>query len=335
MFNYLKDSRTVPFPPNNNKIYFVLNIKTAMSITGTWPSLPYEDWKEVLDTLHMKMQVVGKVKLAFNSFLNQWWQVAFYLNMRGFTTGLIPYKDGVFEIDFDFTDHKLYLRTINKQSKSIPLDETPVSEFYRSFMDLLNSEGIYVWINTMPCEFSDPVRFELDYGKKSYNKDFVYIWWTILLKIQKVFESFRSEFRGKSSPVHFFWGSFDLCGTRFSGNLCDYPVGSGTIMKFAENEENFTFGFWPGDKNYPRAAFYSYFFPSPSGIENALQDNKSFYNQQMREFILDYHEVAGSQNPEERIFEFLNVTYESGAKLAGWDVESLKCEIPANYKFQR
>ena len=299
-----------------------------MNSTNSWPSLPYENWSDTLDSLHMKMQIIGKVKLALNPFLNQWWQVAFYLNMKGMTTGLIPYEDGVFEIEFNFIDHNLSIRLSNNQLKVIPLFPSSVAEFYRNFTDILKSMGINVVINTLPCEVPDPVKFELDNGKKSYDKDFVHTWWKILIQTQKVFESFRSGFRGKSSPVHFFWGTFDLCETRFSGKPCAIPEGAGRILKFAENEENFTFGFWPGDKNYPHAAFYSYFYPAPEGIETSGNHGGKYYNNNMKEYILDYQEVIDSQNPEESILKFLNETYDIGARAAGWDVESLKAEIP-------
>ena len=303
-----------------------------MNSTYSWQPLPYESWNNTLDSLHMKMQIIGKVKLALNSFLNQWWQVAFYLNMKGMTTGLIPYEDGVFEIEFNFIDHNLSVLTSNNQLKVIPLFPSSVAKFYSDFMDLLKSMGISVAINTMPCEFSDPVRFESDNSKKAYDKDFVHTWWKILVQIQKVFESFRSGFRGKSSPVHFFWGSFDLCETRFSGKSCAIPEGAGRILKFAENEENFTFGFWPGDKNYPHAAFYSYFYPAPEGIETPGNKGKNYYNNYMKEFILDYQEVIDSRNPEVSILKFLNETYDKGAGASGWDVESLRAEIPGKHQ---
>ncbi len=299
-----------------------------MNSTNSWPSLRYENWSDTLDTLHMKMQIIGKVKLALNPFLNQWWQVAFYLNMKGMTTGLIPYEDGVFEIEFNFIDHNLSIRLSNNQLKVIPLFPSSVAEFYRDFTDILKSMGINIVINTLPSEFADPVRFELDNGKKSYNKDFVHTWWKILIQVQKVFESFRSGFRGKSSPVHFFWGTFDLCETRFSGKPCAIPAGADRILKFAENEENFTFGFWPGDKNYPHAAFYSYFYPAPEGIEVPGHQGEKYYNNNMREYIIDYQEVIDSGNPAESILKFLIETYDIGARAGGWDVESLKAEIP-------
>jgi hypothetical protein len=297
-----------------------------------WPSLSYEHWSDTLDTLHMKLQVIGKVKLALNPFINQWWHVAFYLNSKGMTTGLIPYSSGAFEIEMNFIEHNVTVRTINNHVRTIPLNTGSVADFYSEFMDVLKSMKISVSINTMPCEFPDPVQFELDHRNKPYDEKNVFTWWSILVKIQPVFESFRSGFRGKSSPVHFFWGSFDLCETRFSGIPCNIPPGSGTIFRFAENEENFSFGFWPGDKNYPHTAFYSYFYPEPSGIQNSFGSEKNYYNTGMREFILDYDHVIASPNPEELISEFLNETYIRGAKAAKWDIESLKAEVPSGYK---
>jgi hypothetical protein len=299
-----------------------------MTTETHWHPLPYEEWRDTLDTLHMKMQVVGKVKLELNSFLNQWWHVAFHLNLKGMTTGLIPYESGIFEVEFDFINHDVIVTTSNYQVKTIPLVPDSVATFYHDFMDLLKSLGISVKINTMPCEFSDPVRFELDHERMSYDRLFVHTWWKILVQVQRVFEKFRSGFRGKSSPVHFFWGSFDLCETRFSGNPCAFPAGSGRIMKFAENEENFTFGFWPGDKNYPHPAFYSYLYPAPGGIEVPADHGKNYYNSIMREFILDYQEVIDSNDPEGLILGFLNETYNLSARAAGWDVEALEAELP-------
>ena len=299
-----------------------------MNATNCFSALRYESWSDTLDTLHMKMQIIGKVKLALNPFLNQWWQVAFHLNMKGMTTGLIPYEEGIFEIEFNFIDHNLSILLSNNQLKVIPLFPSSVAEFYRNFTDILKSMGINAVINTLPSEVPDPIKFELDNEKKSYDKDFVHTWWKILIQTQKVFESFRSGFRGKSSPVHFFWGTFDLCETRFSGKLCTTPPGADRILKFAENEENFTFGFWPGNKTYPRAAFYSYFYPAPEGIETTGNNGGKYYNSNLREYVLDYQDVIDSQNPEELILKFLNETYEIGARAVGWDVESLKAEMP-------
>jgi hypothetical protein len=297
-----------------------------------WPSLSYGHWSDTLDILHMKLQVIGKVKLALHPFLNQWWHVAFYLNSKGMTTGLIPCSNGAFEVEMSFIEHNVTIRTINNQVRTIPLDSGSVSDFYSEFMDVLTSMRISVSINTMPCEIPDPVPFELDHRYKPYDEANVFTWWSILVKIQPVFERFRSGFRGKSSPVHFFWGSFDLCETRFSGKPSNIPPGADIILRFAENEENYSFGFWPGDKNYPHSAFYSYFYPAPTGIEIPFEGGKNYYNTEMREFILDYDNVIASPNPEDSILEFLNETYIMGAKAAKWDTELLKAEVPSGYK---
>ena len=296
--------------------------------TDMWPLLPYNEWQGTLDTLHMKMQVVGKVKLALTPFLNQWWNVAFYLTASGMTTGLIPYKDIVFEIDFDFINHNCYVRTSDNRVKTIPLVSGSVADFYKELIDSFKSMDIFVTINKLPSEVPNPVPCDID-ERSSYNAVDVFKWWNILIQSYKVFESFRSDFRGKSSPIHFFWGSFDLCGTRFSGNPCEPPEHSGRIMRFSENEENFTFGFWAGNKNYPKPAYYSYIYPAPKGIESIKPNPaKAFFDAKQGLFILDYDEVRETESPSELILEFLNDTYNKSAQAAGWDINSLKADIP-------
>src|SRR4030095_10963365 len=217
---------------------------------NNWPSLPYEKWKDTLDALHMKMQVVGKIKLVLNPFLNHWWHVAFYLNASGMTTGLIPYNDRAFEIDFDFINHKLFIRTSDGDFSDVPLAGCSVADFYSELMQALNTLGIKVTINTLPSEVPNPVHCHQD-KRSAYRSEYVHRWRQILLQSEKVLEQFRSGFRGKSSPVHFFWGSFDLAHTRFSGKPAEPPNYGGKIMRFAEDEENFTSGFWAGNENYP------------------------------------------------------------------------------------
>ncbi len=296
--------------------------------TDMWPLLPYNEWHDTLDTLHMKMQVVGKVKLALTPFLNQWWNVAFHLTASGMTTGLIPYKDIVFEIEFDFINHNCYVRTSDNHVKTIPLVSGSVADFYKELTDSFKSMDMFVTINKVPSEVPNPVPCDID-DRSAYNADDVFRWWSILIQSHKVFESFRSSFMGKSSPVHFFWGSFDLCSTRFSGKLCEPPQNSGRIMRFSENEENFTFGFWAGNKNYPKPAYYSYIYPAPKGIE-LIKPNppKAFFDAKQGLFILDYDDVRETESPSELILDFLNDTYNKSAQAAGWDVNSLKADIP-------
>jgi hypothetical protein len=294
-----------------------------------WPSLNYEEWKDTLDALHMKMQVVGKIKLALNPFLNQWWNTAFYLTASGMTTGLIPYKDTTFEIDFDFIEHTLLIRIPDKEIITISINNCSVAEFYKMLMDRLSSAGIKVTINTLPSEVPNPIHCYQD-TRSAHNEQYVHRWWKILLQLSVIFERFRTPFRGKSSPVHFFWGSFDLAHTRFSGKPAEPPKQGGIIMKYSENEENFSCGFWAGNDMYPKAAFYSYIYPAPKGIEGIkIKPKEASYNGAIfGEFILDYDDVRESNSPEEMILDFLNSTYEGSAKLAGWDIKSLEGPVP-------
>ena len=295
-------------------------------MNSNWPSLNYEEWLDTLETLHMKTQIVGKIKLALTPFLNQWWNVALYINSSGLGTGAVPYKDVIFEINFDFINHNVSIRTSDSQQKIIPL-ENSVADFYTELMSALDSLGIDVKIDTLPCEVPNPVRCDED-ERRAHDREYIARWWKILINTQKIFEKFRSDFTGKSSPVNFFWGSFDLSGTRFNGAKCEPPM-PGIIMKYAENEENFAFGFWAGNKNYPKAAFYSYMYPSFEKIPSLeIKPEAAFYSKELGEFILNYEDVGESDNPEEMILEFITDTYNKTAEVKGWDVDSLKSPIP-------
>ncbi len=296
-----------------------------------WTELPYEDWKDTLDTLHMWMQIVGKVKLALAPFINQWWEVAFYVTASGMTTGRIPFGSDIFQVDFDFLIHNLSIRTSNNQQKIISLENRPVAEFYKEFMDALTSLGIHVKINPVPVEVPNVIPFIKDTQHASYDKDFVARWWHILLQTSIVFDRFRSSFRGKSSPIQFFWGSFDLNGTRFSGKTATPPKMKGSmgkIMRFAENEENFAFGFWPGDQKLRHPAFYSYMYPTPKGMETIKLDKGISFNEQLGECILPYEIIRKAASPEKNILNFLETTYTESAKLAEWDIQSLQGKVP-------
>src|SRR4030095_817345 len=299
-----------------------------MTSVTLWPKLPYEDWHETMDALHMKMQVVGKIKLALNPFLNHWWNVALYVDASGITSGLIPYKNSIFEINCDFIRHNVTIKSSNDIVKQIQLESCSVAEFYRMLMETLNDMQITVEINKLPSEVPDPVPCDIDH-RSSYDKDKVYKWWSILVQSYIVFEKFRSDFRGKASPIHFFWGSFDLCGTRFSGKECAPPANSGIIMRFAENEENFTFGFWAGNKKYPKPAFYSYIYPAPENIASIkISPKQAFFSREQGLFLLNYNDVRASDAPDDLIMEFLEESYGKSASAAGWDIKSLKTKIP-------
>ena len=299
-----------------------------MNKENLWPALPFGECRDSMETLHMKMQVVGKVKLALTPFLNHWWNVGFYLNASGMTTGVIPHKNIIFEVNFDFINHKLTILTSENESKVISLTEGTVADFYSEFMNSLTSLGIKTEIDTLPSEVPNPVRCDEDL-RSTYEKKHVNDWWKILLRSNMVFERYRSLFRGKSSPLLFYWGSFDLNNTRFCGKPAEPPASGGIIMKYSENEENFAAGFWHGNANYPKPAFYSYIYPAVPGIEKVkISPEAAKYDPKQGLFILDYDEIRTVEKPEERILEFLNSTYEESAKLAGWDINSFKAIIP-------
>lgn len=297
-----------------------------------WPELPYDKWKDTLDTLHMWMQIVGKVKLELVPFLNQWWEVAFYVSARGITTGGIPYNGDVFELDFNFLTHIAIIQTSWNKSKILALKPQTVAGFYQNFMDALHTVGIDVTIWPVPVELQHSIPFAQDIKHASYDKEYVERFWHILVKINTIFEQFRTFFRGKSSPIHFFWGSFDLNGTRYSGKKATPPIINGPmgkIMQYSENEENFAFGFWPGDERFPSSAFYSYIYPQPSGIAQTKLSGGASFNEQLGEYILPYDSIRKAKNPQENILSFLESTYKESASLAKWNILSLQAEIPS------
>ena len=293
-----------------------------------WPALPYEEWKDTLEALHMKMQIPGKVKLGLNPFLNQWWHVAFHLTASGMTTGLIPFGDFVFEINFDFTNHHTVIRTSDRREKIISLVQCSVAEYYIEFMNALYSLGINIKINTLPAEVPNPVHCDED-TRRAYDKKYVFNWWQVLIQAGKIMEQYRSTFRGKQNPVLFYWGSFDLNVTRYNGKTAPLPKQGGRIMEFSEDEENFSCGFWAGSETYPKPAFYSYIYPAQKEMESLkIKPDSASFNSSMGEFILDYDEVRKSSSPGELLLEFFNSTYHESAKLAGWDLKSLKTRRP-------
>jgi len=293
-----------------------------------WPSLPYSEWKETLDTLHLWTQVIGKIKLKQNPFINHWWEVAFYITPRGITTGRIPYKNKAFEVSFDFIFHKLVISTNEGEERTIALTPLSVANFYEKLMLILKLLGIKVTINSTPSEIPNAVPFEKDFKHASYDKSNVEKWHQIQLQTSFVFDHFRSNFRGKSSPVQFFWGGFDLTTTRFSGkklpDKTNWPKGY-NFMRYAENEENFAIGFWPGDEKFPHPAFYSYLYPAPKGN---TAHGFSYFNKKLSECVLPYEDVRKTKDQKKEIMNFLEKTYNEYARLAGWDVKQLEGLIP-------
>jgi hypothetical protein len=277
----------------------------------------------------MWTQIVGKVKLELCPFLNQWWEVAFHLTARGLNTGLIPWQGESFEVDFDFTNHLLTIYTSDERSEQIMLKPQTVADFYHLFTGALNSLGIEAKISTLPVEVQHGIRFDQDTIHASYDRMSVHRWWRVMLAIGRAMERFRTPFHGKSSPVQFFWGGFDLDMTRFNGKPTTPPPYGGRIMAFGENEENFAVGFWPGSDQFPHPALYAYMSPAPEKVaEMQIQPATAHYNAALNEFVLLYDNVRQSPFPEESILAFFQSTYEACALASSWDRSSLEGDVP-------
>jgi hypothetical protein len=291
----------------------------------SWPDLPLEAWQDTYATLHMWSQIVGKVRLALTPRINHWWEVALYVNARGLTTSAIPYEGRDFEVQFDFIDHKLIIQTSWGASKTLALRPQSVSSFYAEFMSALRSLGIVVKIWTMPCEVPNPVRFTSDTQHASYDPEYAHRLWTILVLIHNIFQEFRAGFIGKNSPVHFFWGSFDLCVTRFSGRRAPERPGADPVTREAYSHEVISAGFWPGGGDIKGPAFYAYAAPEPAGFATqSVQPAAAFYHPQMKEFLLMYDDLRRAPSPRQALLSFLQSTYDAGANLAHWDRKELE-----------
>jgi hypothetical protein len=295
-----------------------------------WPSLPLAEWRETLDTLHMWTQIVGKVKLELTPFLNEWWNVALYVTPRGLTTGSIPGGTGIFEIDFDFIDHNLFIRTSRGSIKAMSLIPRSVAAFYAEIMAMISALGIDVTIDPLPVEVPNPVRCDLNETDASYDPEYAERWWRILVQTEMVLQRFRSRFVGKSSPVNFFWGSFDLAHTRFSGRPATPPAGGPHFMQLAEDQENYACGIWPGNATasgleFGEPAFYAYIYPDPAGFKEAtVRPAAAYFDSQFGLFILPYDAVRQSADPAEALLDFLQSTYEAAATYANWDRDALE-----------
>jgi Family of unknown function (DUF5996) len=301
------------------------NSKTKTIDTDVWPRLPLEEWKETCATLHMWTQIVGKIRLAQTPLVNHWWNVPLYVTARGLTTSLMPYGTRSFEIDFDFIDHQLLIFCDDGATKTLPLIPRSVADFYREVMTALADLNLEVKIWTTPVEIPDPIPFEQDHQHASYDAEYANRFWRILAQADKVFTEFRGRFIGKSSPVHFFWGSFDLAVTRFSGRRAPERVGADSITREAYSHECISHGFWPGGGASPGAAFYSYTAPEPAGLSlEPVRPAAAFYSKEMSEFLLPYDDMRKENAPGDALMEFLQSTYEAGARLANWDRQSLE-----------
>jgi len=297
-----------------------------MKPSDRWPALPLAKWKDTYATLHMWMQIVGKVRLALCPNVNHWWGTAFYVTARGLTTSPMPYEKGIFEVHFDFINHALEIQTSLGETRTFRLVPRTVAAFYDEFMDALHSLGIHVKVWEMPVEVPRPVRFQLDEAHASYDPEYAHRFWQILATVTPVFEKFRAGFIGKSSPAHFFWGSFDLAVSRFSGRRAPVRPNADTITKEGYSHELISVGFWPGDGEIIKdAAFYAYAAPEPPGFKNSkMQPAKAFYNPEKSEFFLMYDDVRLSNSPEKSLLDFCQSTYDAGANLAHWNRAELE-----------
>jgi Family of unknown function (DUF5996) len=294
-----------------------------------WPALPLAEWKDTCDTLHMWTQIVGKVRLELSPHLNQWWEVPLYVSARGLTTSPIPCPKGIFEVEFDFMDHKLDIVTSWNQTRTMRLFTRTVAGFYREFMDALHSAGIEVKIWPMPVEVPNPIRFDQDVTHARYDPACAHRFWRILVTLSTIFEEFRARFIGKASRVQFFWGSFDLAATRFSGRRAPERPGADSITREAYSHEEISAGWWPGSGDVAAPAFYAYAAPEPTGFrESPIRPKEAFYDAKLGEFLLLYDEVRRAADPKAMLMDFLESTYDAGATLGKWDRAALEKPAP-------
>jgi len=302
----------------------------GMPVDSVWSSLPLAAWQDTYSTLHMWTQIVGKIRMALAPKLNHWWHSTLYVTPRGLTTSTIPYKNLSFQIDFDFLDRQLQIETSNGITKQIALAPRSVADFYQNVMATLSEIGIEVRIWTMPQEVAEPIPFDRDDRHTAYNPEYAWRFWQILVQVDRVMSEFRSRFIGKSSPVHFFWGSFDLAVTRFSGRLApEHPGGvpnmADWVTREAYSHEVSSCGFWPGGGSVAEPVFYAYAYPTPEGFRDyPIQPQEAFYSSQMQEFILPYEALRQSDQPDAILLAFFQSTYEAAANLGHWDRAALE-----------
>ena len=295
-----------------------------MTQAERWPALPYEAWKDTYATLHMWSQVVGKVALAQAPPLNHSWAIALQVMPRGPSTILLPHGERSFSLAFDFIDHQLRIETSDGDSRALPLVPKSVADFYREVMVTLDDMGLPVRIWSTPVEIPDPIPFDRDTIHASYDPEAAARFWRIVVNVHRVFTACRRTFVGKCSPSHFFWGSFDLAVTRFSGKPAP-PRDGPAFMREAYSHEVISHGFWPGSGPLLEPSFYTYAVPEPAGLKTAqVRPEAAYYHQQMGEFILPYEAVRTSSSPEDAIVAFVNSTYERAATLGGWDRQALE-----------
>jgi hypothetical protein len=302
-----------------------------MDSDGTpWPELPFEALRPTLATLHLWMQIIGKLRLSLTPWVNHSWQVPLYVTARGLGTSPIPFGSEVLEVEFDFLSHRLGVCTSRGDERALALAPQPVAEFYARVVELLTGVGVPVAINPRPCELPDPIPFAQDRVHSAYEPAAAQRFWRALLQADRVLKQFRTAFIGKVSPVHFFWGSFDLAVTRFSGRPAPlHPGGipnlSDAVTREAYSHEVSSAGFWAGSESYPRAAFYSYAWPEPPGFRDAPVAPAASYDTTFGEFILPYDAIREAADPDLTLLDFLTRTYAAAADAGHWDRAALEC----------
>lgn len=293
------------------------------SASSFWPELPYEQWRDTAATLQLWTQIVGKIRLAKTPWLNHSWHVALYVTARGLTTSPIPYGNRSFELQFDFLEHALRIEVNDGGQRKIALQPRSVADFYRALMQAMQELGIPVAIKEHPCEIAGAISFSTDETHASYDADYAQRFWRALVQMDRVFKQFRTAFLGKCSPVHFFWGSFDLAVTRFSGKPAP-PREGPAFMRDAYSHEVISHGFWPGGGPILEPVFYAYAAPVPAGLEEAhVEPEAAYYHRDLGEFILPYEAVRTAASPDQAILSFVETTYARAATLAGWDRAAL------------
>lgn len=281
-------------------------------------ALPYDEWRDTRETLHRWTQVVGKIRLGLTPVINHWWNVTLYVSTRGLTTSAIPFGDRVLELELDFIDDVLRIRSDDRLDQLVELRPRTVADFYAATRRALRAAEIECPIQTMPCELTNPIPFEHDHEHRSYDKEYVLRFWHNLSRIAGVLTKFRSGFIGKCSPVQFFWGSFDLAVTRFSGRRAP-PIEGGAIEREAYSHEVCSAGWWPGDPRLERASFYSYAAPEPSGFARAtISPPQAYYSSLFKGFYLDHDQVCRAADPEACLLDFYETTYAAAADLGAW-----------------
>jgi len=295
----------------------------------TWPALPFSEWKQTAKTLHMWTQVVGKIRLGLTPWTNHSWHVTLYVTARGLTTSPMFFNARALQIDFDFIDHILRFQTGDAAEKTVRLGPKSVATFYREVMAALSDLKIAVEINTTPNEVDPAVPFEKNEADAAYDPEYANRFWRVLLQADRVFKDFRSDFCGKCSPVHFFWGSFDLAVTRFSGRRAPQHPGGvphlpDAVTREAYSHEVSSLGFWPGNEMMPEPVFYSYAYPAPDGFSEAkVRPAFASYNAQLKEFVLPYEKMRRSESPDTDLLDFARSTYDAASTLGSWDRAAL------------